>query len=119
VPKKSFYKKKCYNPTKNFRDSTKELALYAKAFAHPARIKIMNFLNHTEFCYTGDFVEVLPLAQSTVSQHLKELKKAGLIIANENPPYVSYCINKAEWEKAKFLFYNFFEGSFREINRNK
>ena len=107
--KKKYYKKECYNPNKNFRGHTKELARFAKALAHPARIKILNFLNHADFCYTGDFVEVLPMAQSTVSQHLKELKDAGLIIANEKPPRVSYCINKEVWEQAKSLFYNFFD----------
>ncbi len=101
--------KKCFNPNKNFRGHTKELARYAKALAHPARIKILNFLNNSKYCYTGDFVEVLPMAQSTVSQHLKELKEAGLIIANEQPPRVSYCINKDAWEKAKKLFMDFFD----------
>ena len=108
MPKKFHYTKKCFNPHKEFRGTTKELARYAKALAHPARIKIMRFLSHSEFCYTGDFVEVLPMAQSTVSQHLKELKDAGLIIAQEQPPRVSYCINKEVWERAKELFNDFF-----------
>ena len=102
-------KKGCFNPNKEFRGRTKELARYAKALAHPARIKILNFLSRSEFCYTGDFVEVLPMAQSTVSQHLKELKDAGLIIATEKPPRVSYCINRETWNKAKSLFSVFFE----------
>ena len=101
--------KNCHNPNKNFKGRTKELARYAKALAHPARIKILNFLSKSEFCYTGDFVEVLPMAQSTVSQHLKELKNAGLITAKEFPPRVSYCINREAWNKAKSLFLNFFE----------
>ncbi len=102
------YKKKCFNPRKEFQGTTKELARYAKALAHPARIKILRFLSHSDFCYTGDFVEVLPMAQSTVSQHLKELKNAGLIIAKEQPPRVSYCINHQVWERAKALFHDFF-----------
>ena len=102
------YKKKCFNPRKEFQGTTKELARYAKALAHPARIKILRFLSHSDFCYTGDFVEVLPMAQSTVSQHLKKNKNAGLIIAKEQPPRVSYCINHQVWERAKALFHDFF-----------
>ncbi len=108
MPGRKFYKKKCFNPNKEFRGTTKELARYAKALGHPARIKILRFLSHSDFCYTGDFVDVLPMAQSTVSQHLKELKDAGLIIANEHPPRVSYCINRQVWERAKALFHDFF-----------
>ena len=106
--------KKCFNPNKEFRGTTKELARYAKALGHPARIKILRFLSHSEFCYTGDFVEVLPMAQSTVSQHLKELKDAGLITATEHPPRVSYCINKQAWERAKKLFMDFFNVNLSE-----
>ncbi len=109
MPEGNFYKKPCTNPNKNFRGATRELARYAKAMGHPARIKILRFLSQAEFCYTGDFVEVLPMAQSTVSQHLKELKDAGLIIANEQPPRVKYCINHEVWERAKWLFYEFFD----------
>ncbi len=109
MPEIKLHKKKCGNPRKEFRGSTKELARYAKAMGHPARIKILNFLSQSEFCYTGDFVEVLPMAQSTVSQHLKELKAAGLISSTEKPPRVSYCINRKAWEKAKTLFNDFFE----------
>ncbi len=104
-----FYRKKCFNPKKEFQGTTKELARFAKALAHPARIKILRFLSHSDFCYTGDFVEVLPMAQSTVSQHLKELKDAGLIIAREQPPRVSYCINHEAWQRAKMLFKDFFD----------
>ncbi len=108
MSKRDLYSEKCFNPNKEFRGTTKELARYAKALAHPARVKIMRFLSSRKFCYTGDFVEVLPMAQSTVSQHLRELKDAGLIIAQEQPPRVLYCINREVWERAKALFIDFF-----------
>ena len=88
----------------------KALANVAKALGHPTRITILKHLEHQSYCFTGDLVEILPLAQSTISQHLKELKNAGLIQGELNPPKIKYCINKENWEKAKILFNNFFEG---------
>ncbi len=114
-------KKNCRNRRKTYMCETRQLACFAKALGHPARIKILKFLSHAEFCYTGDFVKVLPLAQSTVSQHLKELNEAELIIAREIPPKTLYCINKRNWEKAKKLFEEFFDNSSisdREYNGN-
>lgn len=89
--------------------NTQELANYAKALAHPTRIAILNHLEKQTCCFTGDLVDVFPLAQSTISQHLKELKKAGLIQGELNPPKIKYCINQENWAKAKTLFSNFFE----------
>ena len=77
------------------------VAAYCKALGHPARIAIMKLLLSRETCFCGDIVQELPLAQSTVSQHLKELKKAGLIQGNITPPKVKYCINQAHWQEAK------------------
>lgn len=89
--------------------SQKELALFAKALSHPIRIEILRLLNTQSCCFTGDLVEVLPIAQSTVSQHLKELKNAGLIQGEINPPKTRYCINEENWQKAKLLFTAFFD----------
>ena len=87
---------------------TEELARFAKALGHPTRIKILNYLENQSCCFTGDLIEVIPLAQSTISQHLKELKLAGLIKGEVNPPKIKYCINQENWEKAQDLFHQFF-----------
>ncbi len=88
---------------------TEELARFAKALAHPTRIAILKHLNGQSCCFTGDLVDIFPLAQSTISQHLKELKNAGLIQGELRPPKIKYCINKKNWERAKILFAAFFE----------
>jgi len=85
-----------------------QMARYAKALGHPTRLLILKYLDNQSCCFTGDLVEVLPIAQSTVSQHLKELKEAGLIQGELNPPKIKYCINQENWEKAKELFNEFF-----------
>ncbi|MFT7582332.1 MAG: DNA-binding transcriptional ArsR family regulator [Myxococcota bacterium] len=73
-------------------DANEDLARLAKAIAHPARVAIMRLLLHQEGCIVGDIVDVLPLAQSTVSQHLKQLKGAGLIRGEVDGPRVCYCV---------------------------
>jgi len=85
-----------------------QLARFAKALGHPTRIEILNLLENQSCCFTGDLVNILPIAQSTISQHLKELKNAGLIQGEVNPPKVKYCINQENWETAKQLFAEFF-----------
>ena len=87
----------------------KEMARFAKALGHPTRLQILNYLDKQSCCFTGDLVEVLPIAQSTISQHLKELKDAGLIQGEVNLPKIKYCINQENWEKAKVLFNEFFK----------
>jgi len=77
------------------------LATYAKALAHPARVAILKFLANKASCQCGDIVEELPLSQSTVSQHLKELKEAGLITGEIEGVRVCYCINQKEWKLAQ------------------
>lgn len=84
------------------------LADIAKAIAHPARIKILEILNECDQCITGSIVEKLPLAQSTVSQHLKELKRVNLITGEVEGPKTCYCINKEEMTKAKKAFTQLF-----------
>jgi len=93
----------------NYEASTEELAIYAKALGHPTRIAILKFLENQSCSCTGDLLAVLPLAQSTISQHIKELKNAGLIVGELNPPKINYKINKKNWAKAKVLFESLFE----------
>ena len=91
-----------------YKIETEEIARFAKALSHPTRIAILNHLNAQNCCFTGDLVDVFPLAQSTISQHLKELKNAGLIQGELNPPKIKYCINMENWQKAQRLFDQFF-----------
>lgn len=78
-----------------------KIAAYAKALAHPARVAILRLLIQKQTCICGDIVEELPLSQSTVSQHLKELKAAGLIQGDISGVRVCYCIDEAAWNQAK------------------
>ena len=93
---------------KNYSIRQEQLARFAKAMGHPARIAILQFLARQETCYFGDIHEELPIAKATVSQHLKELKEAGLIQGEVEPPKVKYCINRDNWQLAKELFRGFF-----------
>jgi DNA-binding HxlR family transcriptional regulator len=85
------------------------IARYAKALGHPVRIFVLEYLSKQTCCYSGDLSDLLPIAKSTLSQHLKELKSAGLIQGETNPPKIKYCINKENWEEAKSLFKHLFE----------
>ncbi len=91
-------KNRCYTP------DNEQLARFAKALGHPARITIMEFLAQQESCFFGDIHDELPIAKATVSQHLKELKSAGLIQGEIEPPKVRYCVNPENWAEAKRLF---------------
>lgn len=86
-----------------------ELANLAKAFSHPARIAILEHLVKENECITGDLVKEIGLAQATISQHLKELKNAGLIQGTISGVSVCYCINGAKWNKFKEIFNTFIE----------
>lgn len=87
--------------TEDFTVKANKIALYAKALAHPARVAILELLLKKQACICGDIVDELPLSQSTVSQHLKELKEAGLIRGDIEGKKVCYCINGEEWNKAR------------------
>ncbi len=89
--------------TKSLEFSLKEnrLAKYAKALGHPARVAILKLLASRQTCICGDIVNELPLSQSTVSQHLKELKDAGLIKGEIEGAKVCYCIDAKEWKTAQ------------------
>ncbi|MEL7020126.1 MAG: metalloregulator ArsR/SmtB family transcription factor [Bacteroidota bacterium] len=90
--------------TSLFTERQNRVALLAKAIGHPARIAILEHLTRVEGCYCGDLVQELPLAQSTVSQHLKALKQAGILIGEVTGKNVCYCINPAVWsETARLL----------------
>ena len=93
---------------KQYTEKQEKIARFAKALGHPARIAIMQFLAKQEQCYFGDIHEELPIAKATVSQHLKELKEAGLIQGEIEAPKVKYCINRPNWALAKNLFGAFF-----------
>lgn len=91
-----------------YTEKQKRLARYAKALGHPARLFILEFLESQSCCFVGNLVDELPMAQSTVSQHLKELKNAGLIQGSVDPPRVRYCVNRENWKEAKALFRELF-----------
>lgn len=84
------------------------LADLAKALSHPARIKILKVINDSNSCMCGEIVDRIPLSQSTVSQHLKELKKAGLIVGEIEGPKICYCLNGKTMLEAKNMFEKLF-----------
>jgi len=85
----------------------KRIARYAKAMGHPIRIYVLELLSKQSCCYSGDLTEILPIAKSTLSQHLKELKAAGLIQGEIEAPRIKYCLNKGNWAEAQKLFNQF------------
>ena len=91
----------------DYKEDEIALARYAKALGHPARIAILKFLASANTCFCGEIVDELPIAQATVSQHLKELKDSGLIQGSIEPPKVRYCIDPENWKTAKHLFETF------------
>lgn len=94
------------------QELTKEqekLARFAKALGHPIRIAILQMLANQSCCYHGDMSEILPIAKSTLSQHLNELKDAELIKGTITPPTVKYCIDLDNWTDAQKLFAVFFK----------
>lgn len=98
-----------YSKKDKFSPTEIRLAALAKALAHPARIAILKVLINKQACICGDIVDELPLSQSTVSQHLKELKKVDLIQGNIDGPRVCYCINPTVWSEMQGYFSSFFE----------
>lgn len=92
-----------------FTDLDNEIALSAKAFAHPARVAILHFLLKSNACVNGDLVQELGLAQATISQHLRELKDIGIIQGTIEGSRVSYCINPERWAEIKDQFLNMFD----------
>ena len=87
--------------TEKFTDQQNTVAKFAKAFAHPARVAILQHLFNIDTCVCGDLVNEIGLAQPTISQHLKELKQQGLIQGTIEGTSVCYCINKENWNAMK------------------
>lgn len=91
-----------------FTESQNELAQTAKAFAHPARLAIIDFLLKSESCINGDLVNELGLAQATISQHLRELKDIGIIQGSIEGTRMCYCINPQRWKEIHEKFNKIF-----------
>lgn len=87
-----------------FSEDQHKLARYCKALGHPVRVYVLQTLSNQQCCYSGDLSDELPIAKSTLSQHLKELKEAGLIQGEIEAPKIKYCVNQANWDEAKQLF---------------
>lgn len=85
-------------------DDQQRIARYAKAMGHPIRMYVLELLSNQSCCYSGDLSEDLPIAKSTLSQHLKELRDAGLIQGEVESPKIKYCLNKENWKEAQILF---------------
>ena len=92
---------------KAMTENQKKAARYAKAMGHPVRMYVLELLSNQSCCYSGDLSDELPIAKSTLSQHLKELKEAGLIQGETEAPRIKYCINKENWKEAQILFKQF------------
>ena len=92
-----------------FTDEQNQIALLAKAFSHPARAAILQYLLKSKDCINGDLVNELGLAQATISQHLKELKSIGIIQGTIEGVSVSYCIEPSKWTEIKNIFNELFD----------
>ncbi|OJV34317.1 MAG: transcriptional regulator [Bacteroidales bacterium 36-12] len=103
-----------------FSNDIIEIADIAKAMSHPVRVYILRKLaKMNACCYSGNLVEELPIGRSALSQHLKELKYAGLIQGELEPPYIKYCINRENWEKAKIIFDDFLSEEIKNKSEQK
>jgi len=94
--------------TEIFEEKMQDLAGLARALAHPARLSILRFLAETKVCISGDISEYIPLSRSTVSQHLKELKKIGLIRGSVDGTKINYCLQKSTIDRMTEEFNRFF-----------
>jgi ArsR family transcriptional regulator, arsenate/arsenite/antimonite-responsive transcriptional repressor len=94
------------------------LADSAKALSHPARLKILKILSEMDICVCGEIVDLLPLAQATVSQHLKELQRVGFIKGTIEGPKTCYCINTAMVQKFSEMINNYFRNIGKECKRS-
>lgn len=99
----------------NYKEDEVRIARVAKALSHPARIAILKLLASMDTCFCGEIVEELPIAQATVSQHLKELKDAGLIQGCIEAPKIRYCIEPEAWKNAQALFAAFWSESYLSV----
>ena len=90
-------------------EEQKAMARFAKAMGHPVRLYVLDLLSKQSCCYSGDLTEGLPIAKSTLSQHLKGLKEAGLIQGEIEAPKIKYCLNQENWKVAQKLFKSFMD----------
>jgi len=100
---------------KKYTERQEQIAAFANALGHPVRVAILELLSSQSCCYHGDLSEELPIANSTLSQHLKVLKDAGLIQGEINPPKTKYCINKQNYALASQLFSGFFASEMETV----
>ena len=99
-----------------FSEQQNKIALFAKAFGHPARVAILQHLFRLDTCVCGDLVDEIGLAQPTISQHLKELKQLGLIKGNIEGTSVCYCIDKENWTSMKAIMLQFLDQDLSQDN---
>lgn len=92
-----------------YQEDCVRTARLARALGHPVRIYILKTLSKEQCCYSGELSDVLPIAKSTLSQHLKELKDAGLIQGEIEAPKIRYCLHLENWREAQRLFKDLFE----------
>jgi ArsR family transcriptional regulator, arsenate/arsenite/antimonite-responsive transcriptional repressor len=104
--------------TADFEQDLQEIALWAKLLSHPARIAVIQLLAEKKTCISGDIANELPLSRATVSQHLQELKNAGLIKGEISGLNVNYCLNVEQWQTIKDKFEAFFASTSYHINCN-
>ena len=90
-------------------EEQRKIARFARAMGHPIRIYVLQELAKQKCCYSGDLSEILPIAKSTLSQHLKALKEAGLIQGEIETPKIRYCLNRENWRLAHQLLKTFLE----------
>jgi DNA-binding transcriptional ArsR family regulator len=102
--------------SENFTDIQNELALIAKVLGHPARIAILQYLLRVDQCIGGEIVEVIPLAQPTISRHLKELKSVGIIKGNIEGNKINYCIDTKRWAEVQAMINGLFNAKLSEQN---
>ena len=95
-------------------EEQQKAARYAKAMGHPIRMYVLDLLSKQSCCYSGDLTEDLPIVKSTLSQHLKELRDAGLIQGEIETPRIKYCLNKENWKEAQDLFRKFLKMDIEE-----
>jgi DNA-binding transcriptional ArsR family regulator len=93
----------------HFNEEQNQLATYAKALAHPARVAIIEQIIKNKTCIVGSLADILPLSQSTISQHLKELKNIGIIKGEIDGPSICYCIHEDNWNKAAMMLTGIFK----------
>ena len=102
--------------TADYTSTQNELAKLARALSHPGRVAILQHLLTVDGCIGGDIVEEIPLAQPTISRHLKELKAVGLIQGHVSGNRVNYCINPARWQQARDLFVSLFDHTVSDVD---